>query len=383
MNAFLTILAGCFALLTNPFGLPREWSLEACIRHALENNPQMRMQELEIRQRQTERRLAPLEGLPRLELRLGNEYNWGRSVDMQELQIIEDRLSSAGSITLAASLSVTDAALALFGRRRKGVEAELSLLEKERLGEDLTVRVTRAYLQLLLAEQIYRKSCISYEEMVRRQERTETEVRAGVLPESARWEIEAQVHAEKAAMIRAQGECTVGYVRLGNLLDLPPGMPLRILPPPDDTLPPPRHLLPAEMYRTQLAGRPRMQLLLGQSRREALRLREWRLSRIPKLSVAAGFGTFRTNSVPVPLKEQLRSNRNPSFSITLSVPLLEGVRRRSESAAVQSEIERLKLAREEEQGRLYGEWQEAAVEVTNCYERYLAARSALKAFEEV
>ena len=104
MNRYLFPLL--LALLTLPARAQDTWSLERCIDYALEHNVDIRKQEIGIAAKQIELTRRRLDHLPALNAQIAQEYNWGRSVDMQELVIVKNKLTRATGASLSASLSL-------------------------------------------------------------------------------------------------------------------------------------------------------------------------------------------------------------------------------------------------------------------------------------
>ena len=71
------------------------WPLERCIQYALEHNTGIREQRIQIDLRKAELRQMQTGHLPVLRAGVAQEFNWGRSVDMQELVIIKNKLTQA------------------------------------------------------------------------------------------------------------------------------------------------------------------------------------------------------------------------------------------------------------------------------------------------
>lgn len=359
-----------------------EWTLEDCIRRGLSEDARMKAgEESACSERRTLERL-PLEAIPSVSLTAANDLNWGRSVDMQELQIIDNRLSSYTSFAAGASLSLNDAIGAFTLRRRtQQLNVEKAVLSSDRIGESLTIDIIKAYLQLLMATQVRRKAQLSYEDIVRRRERTETEVRAGMQPESAIYEMEAQVQAEKASLVGAGNDLGRSLARLRSLMNLPAGEDLSILPPPEDSIAPPEDI-PSEDEIERIADcRPQLQLALKDIGLSKAQSAEVRYAMLPRLNVSAGYGSYHSNSLDTPWKEQLRTNRNPSMSFSLSVPLFDGGRSVTSAAKARAETTLKSLEAEAIRREVREQIREAVLEVIDSYERYRAARSSLLAQE--
>ena len=73
-----------FSLLAVPLSAQETWPLERCIQYALAHNLDIREKQIEVAVRQTDLTQQRLRWLPSVALQIGEDFNWGRSVDMQE-----------------------------------------------------------------------------------------------------------------------------------------------------------------------------------------------------------------------------------------------------------------------------------------------------------
>ena len=139
----LLILLGSLAF---PLPAQEPWTLERCIAYGLAHNTGIRRQEVEISVRKADLRQKQFAHLPQVGIQLTHGANWGRSVDMQELVIIRNKLTQATGASLNLALPLFDG-LARHNTRlaaRKSLEA--AQLDASALARTLTVDITRAWM---------------------------------------------------------------------------------------------------------------------------------------------------------------------------------------------------------------------------------------------
>ncbi|MBQ1708865.1 MAG: TolC family protein, partial [Bacteroidales bacterium] len=197
------------------------WPLERCIQYALEHNTGIREQRIQIDLRKAELRQMQTGHLPVLRAGVAQEFNWGRSVDMQELVIIKNKLTQATGATLTATATLFEGFAQHYGRLAAKKAVEAARQDARSQDEALTIDVTRAYLQLMLARQILSYTEESLSAIILQRERTALMVEAGSQPKTALSEIEAQVAAEKAAMVEASCRVRTDTLALTRLMNLP------------------------------------------------------------------------------------------------------------------------------------------------------------------
>ena len=83
-------------------------SLDSCVKYALSHNCDILLGKSAEAQSREDLRQSKLDLLPSLNLYVNQYYNWGRSVDMQELVIVRNRLTRQTSGSVGASLPLFD-----------------------------------------------------------------------------------------------------------------------------------------------------------------------------------------------------------------------------------------------------------------------------------
>ena len=357
------------------------WTLERCLERGLQEGIETRQQELLLRRQREAMRLSPLDYLPEVVLQTSLDFSWGRSVDMQELMIIDHRLNLSNSWSAGASLSsarILEAALETRGKRHRIREAESAL---EEMRTELMIAITEAYLGLLLAEKNYENARVGYTTILAQQERTEKEVSAGRLPYRSLAEIEARSASEKAAMAGANGQRRSAAMTLSRYLNLSPEEELAIAPPPDDSLPSPGGLPSREEMEHYLSLHPGVRR--AEAALETARNLQWgnRLALLPEVTLSGGYGTYYSNTSRVTYRNQLSGNGNPSLGLSLSLPL-PGAGKVSRIREGDGEVKRLTLEVEKVRQTLYSEMLNTLLEAINSYETCRAAEENMAALGE-
>ncbi len=355
-----------------------EWTLEGCIERGLQEGVSLQRQELLLRQRRSDERLALLDGLPEISLRTGCDFGWGRTVDMQELMIVDHRLNFSNSWSVGASLSSSRVVSTLLEQREKRFLRQEAAAGREAMETGLKIAITEAYLELLLADKNYENACTGYESILAQRERTEKEVRSGRLSYRSLAEIEAQSATEKAAVASARGNRRTAAMNLSRYLNLPPEEELTVAPPAEDSLPEPWPMPSTGDIARYVATHPRIRQAEASLGNGQVGLRKERASLLPDLTVAGGYGTYYSNASRVTWYNQLTGNGNPSLGVTLTIPLPSGNsftrmrQRASEVSQQQCEIEELRQ-------ELESEMLTSLLNAINCYESCLAAEENMKA----
>ena len=342
---FLVVTA--LALLTGGHtgGQNVEWALEDCIERVLEEDTRIREARINLDNCRREAATALYDLLPAISVSIGNDFGWGRSVDMQELLIINNRMNYAASASVSAAVSSSDICGAI-SRHREEKYAALAGEESLKMTiAGVVAETASAYVEALYAQQaldICRTSC----------ERTEARIAAlrlrigngsGTMRELE--DLELEYGSGMAALAEASGRSRKALLTLKNLLNLPPGEDMEIQPPAADFPNNPEVLRTLTESRAAEYGirRAEMQLEVGR-----IRLKRARLAFLPSLTVSGGIGTYYGNTGTSVFKEQFRDNLNPSLGIRLTVPICDGSARIRELNGAKAGLEMLEAGLEKE-----------------------------------
>ena len=360
------------------------WPLERCIDYGLQHNLDIRRQDNQIAAREAELLRRKLDHLPTLGVSIGQDYNWGRSVDMQELVIIRNKLTRATGASLSASVTLFEGLTKHYERLAARKEAEAARFEAESLKEQLTLDITQSYLQLMLAKQIQAITRENYATIVQQRERTARLVDAGSQPKSALGEMEVQVASEKAGMVEADCRVRTAALALARLMNLPP----------DSTV------VTGEVFGSDSIA-PRIPVFTESQLNDALRndarARNARSASevqrhlqsavrgtfFPRLTLTAGYGTYYSSAADEPFSTQIDENRNPSLSFQLSIPIFTAgqllVREKQQRLA----LETARLEEERVRTEITGEIHSALIEAENSLQQYRSAEETLHAVRDL
>lgn len=367
-----------------PLPAQEAWPLERCIQYALAHNLDIREKQVEVAVRQTELTQQRLRWLPTLAVQLGEDLNWGRSVDMQELVIIHNALTHATGASVGASLPLFEGLSRHHERLAAKKAVEVASLEAADLRSALETDVTRAYLELMLAKQIHAYSRESHATIVQQRERTARLVEAGSQPKSALNEMEAQVAAEKAALVSAECRVRTATLSLTRLMNLPGDTPFSAgehFGP--DTVAVRVALLTDAQADAWLQRDPRLR---SAEARIAQRQYEERAAKgrfFPTLSASASYGSFYSSTNDTPFRNQLEENRNPSVSLRLQIPLFDSWQAATQLKKSRLALDMARLSAEKMQTQVLEEMRSAGIEAENCLQRYLSSEETLQAMQSL
>ena len=375
-------------LLSLPVRAQDIWTLDRCIEYAWANNLNIRQQSIEVSRSENQLLQDKLDFVPGLNASIGHNLNWGRSVDLQNLEIIHNKLSQSTSASVNTSIYLLDGLSKLYSLRSSRKSLEISIQEVERLKDEISVSIARSYLQILLSTEILSAAQESLRSVTEQRDRTRVLVEAGSQPYTSLLELESQLASERVQVVTAQNQLTANSLALQQLLDLPYSEDFQIAVPDisavmaayteDST-----DNIYASAQSMPVIKSARLALEKGE-----LDLRSAQGQYYPKITLSAGYGTFFSSSSLAPdgsvypFFEQFRDNINPSVSIGLSIPIFNNWTVRTHVRNARLSRESLEIDLRMKQQTLYKDIQTAVTEAGTCFRQLEAAKANVESMEE-
>lgn len=281
------------------------WTLERCIEYAWANNLTVQKQNIEVSRSGNQLMQDKLAFIPSLSASLGHNLNWGRSVDLQNLEIIHNKLSQSTSASANASIYLLDGLSKLYSLRSSRKSMEISIQEVERLKGEISVSIAQSYLQILLSQEILTAAKESFASISEQRDRTALLVEAGSQPYSSLLEIESQLASERVQVVTAQNQVTANTLALQQLLDLPYSAGFRIAVPDigaalDTYIGENTEDVYASAQSLPVIQSARLALDKGDIDLKNAQGQYW-----PKISLSASYGTFYSSSSYSPRRQYL------------------------------------------------------------------------------
>lgn len=359
-----------------------KWTLERCISHARENNLQVKRQAIAVEQAGNSLTAAKMEYIPSVNASMNHNMSWGRSVNLNDLEIIENKLSQSTSMNFSASLPLFEGMRKQNNIKSSKVQLELAGTNMEKLKDEIAIQIAQAFLQVMLAKEMESsaiESCRSVEAQV---ERTKALVDAGSQAYSSLLEVQAQLANEKVQVVSASNNLRSSLLDLAQMLDLDDVSNFDIeAPGTRDLVPQPEELDAEEIFRGAL-GLPAVRSAELALENSELQYRIQKGAALPTISFSAGYGTYYSDNQKTPFFTQFDNNRNPSMGFGLSIPIFNSWKnntaiRNARLNVKSSEIE-LRIQRQ----NLRKEIQQACNEALSSYEKMCGAKENLLSAKE-
>lgn len=406
-------------LLTMFFSGPlhgqQPWSLQDCIEYALENNIQIKQQQLGVNMARENLTQSRASRFPTLNASASHSYNFGRTVDPFTNEFATESVQS-NNFNMSSGMTLFSGFQILNSIRQNALELQASEYDVESMVNDISLAVASAYLQILFSMELVDIAANQLEITSQQVERTSRLVEAGTLARGGLLTIEAQAASEELQLVNAQNNLEMAYLDLLQLLDLETMEDFSIQVP-DIQIDPEGDHLYSPMYVYERAVNSQPEVLSADMRvlsaERGVHIAQG--ARSPMLSLRGSYGTGYsgasqevTDIIPgdpvqigqtpsgepvfgpsfdyvtqvKPFMDQLNDNLNRSMGLILSIPIFNSLQVRSSIGRSKISLENSRLTNQLIRNQLFKTIQQSHADAQAALKRYDALIKNVNALEE-
>lgn len=383
---FLILISSIFLLLTSFAKAQEPWTLEQCIRYAFDNNIQIKQQMLTVKMSESALFQSKLGAAPDLNANVGHSYTMGKLLLPDTSKKVT---SQTNDFSITSSVNLFSGLQTLNNIKKNKFDLLATLSDVDKVKNNIALSIASAYLQILYSEELVASSERQVELSKMQVERTSVLVKAGSLPEGNLLEIEAQLASDELLLVNAQNQRDLAYLTLTQYLDIktPEGFKIQkpILEGFENKL---VDISPNGVFESAQVIMPQ---IIGQTYRvssaeKALKFAKGGL--YPSLSLNAryssGYSEFLNYSlIPTdPFGTQFSNKARTSIGLSLSIPIFNGWKVRTNITNAKISLDKSKLSLENEKNILYKDIQQAYTDAIAAQKKLKATQKSLLALTE-
>lgn len=389
MKQLISSVALASFLLCLPAGAQetaKQWSLEECIRYAIENNIDLKQRELEQQSREVDLHTSKYSWLPSLNASVGENFGFGRSESKDGL--IVDRNSANTTAGIQLSMPLLDLKIPSdIAARKLDLKASFETLNKAK--EDLSINVASYFLQALYNKEMLKIAELQVALSSEQVTKTEALYNAGKVPVSQLYDMKAQLAKDEVTLTESKNNVKLALLDLAQSLELErDGENFDVLEPEtgdaveqymSSIIP------PDQVYDHAVGFKPQIkeQEYLLESQKKMLKVAQ--AGYYPKLNFSAGysngyyhnFGDGDYNNAS--FSNQLKNNGQKSIGFSLSIPIFNRFQVRNSVRSARINIHNRELMMENSKKTLYKEIQQAYYNATAAQEKYVSSDKSVDA----
>lgn len=375
--------------ITSPWGVfaqeVKTWTLNDCIRYALEQNIQLQQNRLSLEESKVDVKTAKAALFPSLSFSTGHNMTnrpyqeTSSMVSGTEIISSSNKTSYTGSYGLNAQWTVWNGGQRLNTIKQQKLNKETAELTVNEQENTLQEEITKLYVQILYADESVRINEGTLELSKAQYERGKELLAAGDISKSELAQLESQVSNDNYQLVTAQTLLENYKLQLKQLLELDGDRDFTLaIPELDETnvLSP----LPAkaDIYNTALALRPEIQSSRLNIQSADLSISMAKAGYLPNVSLTAGIGTNHTTGSDFTFSEQVKRGWNNSIGLSVSLPIFSNRETKSavEKAKIQRESRQLDLTNAQKE--LYRTIETMWLDASSAQQQFVAADAKLK-----
>jgi outer membrane protein len=386
-----------FAYQSDAIAQQRIWTLEDCINYAIENNIQIKQSELAIETIEADLLQSKLNLLPNLNASTNFSWSWGRTLDQTNYFYYTEG-TNQGNMSVDANMTLFNGLQNLNQIKQNKIEWEISQYNADKMRDDISLMLTRAYLQILFNKELLKVAQEQAQITKEQIDRTAKMVEAGTLARGSLLEMEAQGAREELSVINYENQLDLSYLDLLQILDLEADADIDIEVP-ELTMEILNELQPlSNIYETALMTQPIVKSaeLEVESSQRSLAIAKG--GRSPVLGFGGGWGTNYSNNAtritgvdPVTgqilteemtLGDQFKDYQREYVGFNLSIPIFNGYQASTRINQAKIYTANSEYNLELTKNTLRKEIETAYSDAKAAYKSYIATQSSLSSFEE-
>ncbi|MBE6301677.1 MAG: TolC family protein [Parabacteroides distasonis] len=369
---------------------PKPWSLEDCIRYAIEHNIDLKQREQEQENREVALHTSKHSWLPSLNANVGQNFDFGRSPS--KTGVIVDQNSANTSASINLSMPIFDGFQIPNDIAAKKLDLKAAIETLNKAKEDLAINVASFYLQVLYNKEVKKIAELQVALSREQVSKTEVLVNTGKVPLSQLYDIKAQLANDEVTLTEAQNNVQLALLDLAQSLELErDGEQFDILVPEIGNAVEQYmgSILPPDLiYKQAITIKPQIkeQAYLLESQKKMLKVAQ--AGYYPKLNFGASYsnGYYHYSGegdyANLPFGDQLKNNARKTIGFSLSIPLFNRFQVRNSVRSARIGIRNRELLMENTKKALYKEIQQAYYNATAAQSKYLASDKSVEANKE-
>ncbi|MGL5111495.1 MAG: TolC family protein [Flavobacterium sp.] len=197
----------------------KTWTLEECVKYAIENNISIKNTELDIKTADINKRGAFGNFLPSLNGNASHSWNIGLNQDITT-GLLRNQTTQFSSFGASVGIDIYKGLQNQNNLRKANLAIVASKYQVLKMQEDIALNVANAFLQVLFNKENLKVQNEQLAIIEKQLERSEELVKAGSIPRGDVLDIKANVAANKQNVVTAENALLISKLSLAQLLQL-------------------------------------------------------------------------------------------------------------------------------------------------------------------
>ena len=208
---FLTVLLSGHQYAQEP------WTLEACVKRALEMNISIKQSQLDYVNTEIEKKGAIENFLPNVNI--GGNHSWNIGLNQNiTTGLLENVTTQFSSMNLNLNVDLYNGLQNVKRLHRANLSLLASQYQLEDMSENVALLVANSYLQVLFSKEALSAQNLQLEITKKELDRTKKLISSGVIPRGDIYEVEANLASQEKSVVDAQNAFYLSKISLAQLI---------------------------------------------------------------------------------------------------------------------------------------------------------------------
>ncbi|AHW61901.1 outer membrane protein [Draconibacterium orientale] len=369
------------------------WDLQSCFDYAIENNLQVKRQEINTRYNETLVKQAKDDKLPNLNGQVNNNYNYGRSLTNENVYTNSNSVGISGS--LSTNMTLFNGMILTNTVKMRELDLQATMADLQKTKDDIMLGIAAEYLEILFAQEVQLVAEATIEVTKQQIERTRQLVDAGSEARGALLEIEAQLAREELDLVNAQNRVQLAYLNLYQFLELPMAESFTIEKPSLPEIKANLTMINAyDVFSTAINVRPEIKAAQLRVESAMKQLEITKGNRYPTLSLGGNYYTdysdankiydFSTGQSfgKVPFGDQIKNNRRYGFGFSLNIPIFNRFQVKNNISNSELQIADYEYQLQQSRNVLRRDIEQVYTNALAAFNRYISTDKAVASMKE-
>jgi outer membrane protein len=368
------------------FSQQKVWSLEECIKYAIENNIQIKQQSIQTDVQKNSLDLAKFQLLPNLNGQASHSYSFGRALDQNTYLFYKETLQS-DYFYLGGSMPVFNGLQYYNAIQKNKYQVLASQQDLQDISDNVALNVALAYLQVLLNKELVAVNENQLNITLQQIEKTRKLVDAGSVARGNLLEIEAQAAQEELSLITIKNQLETSVLTLTQFLELKTPAGFEVVVPEINV--DPNTIVEGnidDIYAIAEKNRPEIKSSELKLKASEYSLKMAKGGRSPIVSLNYSLNSRYTDISNVPgqssFNTQLKNNKSSGVGLSMNIPILNGWQVNKNISNSKLNVETSKYALEGTQKQLYKNIQQAYTDAVAALKKLNVSFKAIASMEE-
>ena len=317
------ILIIFFALLiTGLLKAQKPWTLQQCVDTALANNRTVKQQALAKKNKDIAYEQARKNLLPNLNASASQNWNFGRSLSVDNTY--KSSNSSQSSFSISSGLTLFDGMKMKYSIDASKADMLAANADLEKIKQDITMNVALGFMQILLNKELLQIAEVQLGLTRTKIEQRKGLVAAGKLAEGELLDLQAQEAKEEMSRLQADNTLKLSLLDLAQYLEIDNFEKMDVVAPAALSESEMQFLTADAVFQSALTHRPEIKGAEYRLKSSEYNVLIAKGNYYPSLSLGANYGTGYYNLSSIPnnsFSQQLNDNMSAQIGLNLRIPI--------------------------------------------------------------